>query len=50
MGELVSGEDSGLNGWAVWVCACVAGKRGVYRALLWEQGLDRRAMREWGSW
>jgi hypothetical protein len=26
MGELVSGEDSGLNGWGVWVCACVAGK------------------------
>ena len=26
MGELVSGEDSGLGGWAVWVSACVAGK------------------------
>lgn len=28
MGELVSGEDSGLGGWVVWVCACVVGKRG----------------------
>ena len=26
MGELVNGEDSGLGGWGVWVCACVAGK------------------------
>ena len=26
MGELVSGEDSGLDGWGVWVCACVAGR------------------------
>ena len=25
-GELVSGEDSELGGWAVRVCACVAGK------------------------
>lgn len=52
MGELVSGEDSGLNGWGVRVCVCVVGKRGVCRVLLWgwEQGLDRRAVREWGSW
>lgn len=35
MGELVSGEDSGLGGWAVRVCACVMGKRGACRALLW---------------
>lgn len=34
----MSGEDSGLDGWGVRVCACVAGKRGVYRALLWERG------------
>ena len=26
MRELVNGEDSGLSGWDVWVCACVAGK------------------------
>ena len=26
MRELVSGEDSGLDGWGVRVCACVAGK------------------------
>ena len=29
MGELVSGEDSGLNGWAVRVCACVTGRPAV---------------------
>ena len=31
MGELVSGEDSGLGGWGVWVCACacVAGRPAV---------------------
>ena len=31
MGELVNGEDSGLDGWVVWVCACacVAGKPAV---------------------
>ena len=28
-------EDSGLGSWLVRVCACVAGKRGVYRASLW---------------
>ena len=52
MGELVNGEDSGLGGWVVRVCACVVGKCGACRASLWgwEQGLDRRAMREWGSW
>ena len=33
----MSGEDSGLNGWAVRVCACVMGKRGACRALLWER-------------
>ena len=45
-------EDSGLGGWAVWVCACVMGKRGACRTSLWgqERGLDRRALREWGSW
>ena len=32
-GELVNGEDSGLDGWGVWVCACVVGKRGVCRVL-----------------
>ena len=49
MGELVSGEDSGLGGWVVWVCACVMGKRGACRASLWgKQGLDRRDVREWG--
>ena len=26
MRKLVSGEDSGLDGWAMWVCACVVGK------------------------
>ena len=36
-GELVSGEDRGLGSWLVRVCACVTGKRGVYRALLWER-------------
>lgn len=25
-GEAGDGVDSGLNGWGVWVCACVAGK------------------------
>lgn len=29
MRELVSGEDSRLDGWAVWVCACVAGRSAV---------------------
>lgn len=29
MGELVSGEDSGLGGWGVRICACVAGKPAV---------------------
>ena len=29
MRELVSGEDSGLGGWVVWVCACVAGRPAV---------------------
>lgn len=29
MGKLVSGEDSGLNGWGVWVCACVTGRSAV---------------------
>ena len=29
MGELVSGEDSGLNGWGVLVCACVTGRPAV---------------------
>ena len=31
MGELVSGEDSGLNGWGVrvCVCACVTGRPAV---------------------
>ena len=50
MGELVSGEDSGLDGWAVWVCACVMGKRGACRASLWGQkrGLDGGDVREWG--
>lgn len=43
------GEDSGLSSWLVRVCACVTGKRGVYRALLWgKRGLDRRDVREWG--
>lgn len=26
MRELVSGEDSGLGGWAVRICACVTGR------------------------
>ena len=48
----MSGEDSGLDGWGVWVCACVVGKRGACRVLLWvqERELERRAVREWGSW
>lgn len=29
MGELVNGEDSGLGGWAVRICACVAGRPAV---------------------
>lgn len=29
MGEQVNGEDSGLNGWGVWVCACVARRSAV---------------------
>lgn len=29
MGELVSGEDSGLDGWGVRICACVAGRSAV---------------------
>lgn len=29
MGELVSGEDSGLNGWGVRICACVTGRPAV---------------------
>ena len=46
---MVSGEDSGLGGWVVRVCACVVGKCGACRASLWgKQGLDRRALREWG--
>ena len=51
-GEAGDGDDSGLGGWAVRVCACVVGKRGVCRVLLWgwEQGLDRRPLREWGGW
>lgn len=49
MRELVNGEDSGLNGWGVWVSACVMGKRGACRASLWgKRGLDRRDVREWG--
>ena len=49
MGELVSGEDSGLGGWVVRVCACVVGKCGACRASLWgKRGLDRRDVREWG--
>ena len=33
----MNGEDSGLGGWGVWVSACVMGKRGACRALLWER-------------
>ena len=29
MGELVSGEDSGLGGWVVRICACVTGRPAV---------------------
>lgn len=29
MGELVSGEDSGLGSWLVRVCACVTGRPAV---------------------
>lgn len=44
-------EDSGLGGWAVRVCACVVEKCGACRASLWgKQGLERRDVREWGSW
>ena len=48
MGELVNGVDSRLGGWAVRVCACVVGKCGACWVLLWgwEQGLDRRDVRE----
>lgn len=34
-GGVSDGEDSGLNGWGVWVCACVVGKCGACRASLW---------------
>lgn len=38
-----------MGGWTVWVCACVVGKCGACRALLWERGLDGGDVREWGA-
>lgn len=29
MRELVNGEDSGLGGWVVRICACVTGRQAV---------------------